>query len=201
MTKDSAVAGPGARGARVPLLATREGLSPAQRAAWERIAESRGRVVGPFAVLLHSPEVARRVAELGHVLRFDGVLPAADRELAILAVARALDCQFEWAAHAPLARKAGVRDEAIAAIRDRRAPAGLTADEAAIVGHASALLVAHRVADDAFGVLRARLGDQGLVELTALVGYYGMIACTLNAFAVEPTSDERLPVAGEGGPP
>ncbi|HXH84355.1 MAG TPA: carboxymuconolactone decarboxylase family protein, partial [Candidatus Tectomicrobia bacterium] len=112
MTTGSPVSGPRARAARVPLLESREGLSPAQQEAWDAIAESRGRVVGPFAVLLHSPEVARRVAALGHLLRFEGRLSAVERELAILAVARALDCQFEWAAHAPLARRAGVREDA-----------------------------------------------------------------------------------------
>ena len=185
---------PGLAGARVPVLRSREELDPAQQAAWDRIVASRGRIAGPFGLLLHSPELAQRVADVGAYVRFEGALAQIDRELAILAVARALDCQYEWAAHAPLARKAGVREAAIAAIRER-APAGLTREEAEIAGYAQALLTTHRVAGDAFGGVRARLGVRGLVELTATVGYYAMLACTLNAFEVTPAADaERLPV-------
>jgi 4-carboxymuconolactone decarboxylase len=126
---------------RIPLVERREALPADQRAAWDQIVESRGHVAGPFAALLHTPEIARRVAHVGAYVRFESsALTGPQRELAILATARAMDCRYEWAAHAPLARKAGVRDEAIAAIRDRRAPAGLTPDEAAIVTYVTQLL-------------------------------------------------------------
>jgi 4-carboxymuconolactone decarboxylase len=106
-------------------------------------------------------------------------------------VARALDCQYEWAAHAVLARRAGVRDEVIDAIRERRAPAGLTPAEAQVFGYADALLRRHRVDEADFRALEARFGREGLIDLTAVVGYYAMIACALNAFAIEPTPGER----------
>jgi 4-carboxymuconolactone decarboxylase len=180
---------------RIPLVDRKEDLPAEQRGAWDQIAESRGHVAGPFSALLHAPEIARRVAHLGAYVRFESTaLAGPQRELAILATARAMDCRYEWAAHAPLARKAGVRDEAIAAIRDRRAPAGLTPDEAAIVTYVTQLLRDHRVDDKAFAAARERLGVPSLVELTASVGYYAMIACTLNGFAVEPDPGaERLP--------
>lgn len=187
-------AGPSVARARVPLV-DKDKATPAQLAVWDRIAQSRGRVAGPFAALLHSPELARRIAETGHYLRFERPLSQADRELAIITVARVLDCQYEWAAHAVLARKAGVSDEAIAAIRERRVPAGLTPAEAQVNAYASALLREHRVSDDAFAGLQARFGLEGLVDLTATIGYYAMIACALNAFAIEPTPGEpALPV-------
>jgi 4-carboxymuconolactone decarboxylase len=187
-------AGPSVARARVPLV-DKDRATPAQLAAWDRIAQSRGRVAGPFAALLHSPELARRIAETGHYVRFEGPLTQAERELAIISVARALDAQYEWAAHAVLARKAGVRDEAIAAIRERRAPAGLTPAEAQVNAYAVALLREHRVSDDAFAALEKRFGLEGLVDLTATIGYYAMIACALNAFAIEPTPGEPpLPV-------
>jgi 4-carboxymuconolactone decarboxylase len=184
-----AKAGPSVARARVPMV-DKDKATPAQLAVWDRIAQSRGRVAGPFAALLHSPELARRIAETGHYVRFEGPLPQADRELAIITVARALDCQYEWAAHAVLARRAGVRDEVIAAIRERRAPAGLTPAEAQLNVYAAALLREHRVSDDAFAALQARFGLEGLVDLTATIGYYAMIACALNAFAIEPTPGE-----------
>ena len=172
--------------ARVPLITKKDELPAEHHAAFDLITQSRGRVAGPFAVLLHSPEVARRIAHLGAYIRFESALSGEQRELAILATARAMDCRYEWAAHVPLAKKAGVRGEAIAAIRERRAPAGLTPAEAEIVQYVTALLRAHRVDDAAYRAMRERFGERALVELTATTGYYSMIACALNAFDVQP---------------
>jgi 4-carboxymuconolactone decarboxylase len=189
-----AKAGPSVARARVPLV-DKERATSAQLAVWDRIAQSRGRVAGPFAALLHSPELARRIAETGHYVRFEGPLTQPERELAIITVARVLDAQYEWAAHAVLARKAGVRDEVIAAIRERRAPAGLTPAEAQVFAYADGLLREHRVSDEAFAALQKRFGLEGLVDLTATIGYYAMIACALNAFGIDPTPGEPpLPV-------
>ena len=152
--------------ARVPLV-EREKATPAQQAAWDKIGQSRGRVAGPFAALLHSPELATRIAATGHYVRFDGPLQHTVREIAIITVARALDAQYEWAAHAMLARKAGVSEEVITAIRERKAPAGLNADEAQVWGYANALMQKHRVSDKDFAALQARFGLEGLVDLRA----------------------------------
>ena len=106
-----------------------------------------------------------------------------------------MDCRYEWAAHVPLAKKAGVRAEAIAAIRARQVHGSLTPAEAEIVAYAAGLLGAHRVEGGLFEGLRKRLGPGGMVELTATVGYYAMIACTLNAFDVQPDPGaDLLPV-------
>lgn len=172
--------------ARIPLIERKDELPAEHHAAFELIAQSRGKVAGPFGVLLHCPEVAKRAAHLGAYLRFESALSGVDRELAILATARAMDCRYEWAAHVPLAKKAGVRGEAIAAIRDRRAPAGLLPDEAEIVAYVTQLLHAHRVDEATFAALRGRFGTPGLVELTTTLGYYALVACTLNAFDVQP---------------
>lgn len=172
--------------ARIPTIQKREELAPAERAIYDRIVQSRGEVRGPFPVLLQSPEVAGRIAELGAYVRFESPVPATVKELMILAVAREMDCQFEWAAHSVLAKKAGVREEAIRAIRDRRAPQGLTAEEAPVVAYAQQLLRTHRVDEPTFQAMRERLGVKLLVELTGAVGYYAMLACTLNAFDVAP---------------
>lgn len=172
--------------ARIPLVERKDDLSAEARRVWDEIAQSRGRVVGPFTALLQSPELARRVAHLGAYVRFESALRPVQRELAILATARAMDCRYEWAAHVPLARDAGVRPEAIAAIRDRNAPAGLTPEEAEIVAYVTRLLRDHRVDEATFAAARERLGDPSLVELTATAGYYAMLACALNAFAIAP---------------
>ena len=194
-----AKAGPSVARARVPLV-DKERATPAQLAVWDRIAQSRGGVAGPFAALLHSPELARRIAETGHYVRFEGPLTQAERELAIITVARVLDAQYEWAAHAVLARKAGVRDEVINAIRERRAPAGLTPAEAQVFAYANGLLREHRVSDEAFAALQKRFGLESLVDLTATIGYYAMIACALNAFGIEPTLSGGEPSQGSPRP-
>ena len=181
--------------ARVPLITQKDELPSEYHAAFDLITQSRGQVAGPFSVLLHSPEVAKRIAHLGTYVRFESALSGEQRELAILATARAMDCRYEWAAHVPLAEKAGVRLEAITAIRGRQAPAGLTPAEAEIVAYATELLGGHRVGGGLFEGLRNRLGARGMVELTATVGYYAMIACTLNAFDVQPDPGaDLLPV-------
>ncbi len=172
--------------ARIERIQKRDDLAAEHRPVWDAIAESRGHIVGPFTVLLHSPELAKRAAHLGAFVRFESALPQDVRELVIISVARAMDCRFEWAAHSALAKKAGVREEAIAAIRNRRAPEGLTKDEAAIVTYVTTLLREHRSDEATFEAVRARFGVKGTVELTATASYYTMIACVLNGFDVQP---------------
>jgi 4-carboxymuconolactone decarboxylase len=171
--------------ARVPVIASKNDVPAGHEQVWDQIASSRGRVVGPFSVLLHRPELARRTAELGAYIRFESTLGAVDRELAIIALAREMDCQFEWAYHVLEARKVGVREDAIVAVSERQIDR-LTPEEALIVRYVGSLFRHHRVDQATFDALRARLGVDGLVELTATAGYYGMLACTLNAFEVTP---------------
>jgi 4-carboxymuconolactone decarboxylase len=169
----------------IPLIEDRDALDPESQAAWDHVAASRGRIVGPYKVLLHSPELARRVADLGTFIRFESTLPGDVRELAIISTARVLDCRFEWAAHVVIAREEGVREEAIDAIRARKSD-GLTAEERDIWGYANQLLAAHRSDPSTIKSLEARYGRKGLVELTGTIGYYSCIAATLNGFAIEP---------------
>jgi 4-carboxymuconolactone decarboxylase len=179
---------------RIPVISQKDQLSPEHQPEWDGIAASRGRVAGPWPVMLHVPPAAGMVAHLGALLRFDLPLPGAVRELVILATVRELRCDFEWAAHVPLARTEGVREAAITAIRDSSAPAGLTAEEAEYVNYAHQILRKHRVDDEAFHALQQRLGNVGLVELTGLIGYYCLVGTVMDAFEVEPPpGSERLP--------
>jgi 4-carboxymuconolactone decarboxylase len=165
----------------------RENLPVGQQHIFDEIAGSRGAVRGPFAMLLHSPDVAQRIAHTGAYIRFETSLPDDLREVAILTTARFWDCQYEWTAHQRIAEdEAGTRPEAIIAIRDRQAPAGLTPDETIVFDYVSELLNNHRVSDSTFKTANERFGNKATVDLTATAGYYSMIAGTLNAFAVEP---------------
>lgn len=170
---------------RIPAV-IRESLPPEKQHIYDAIGESRGRVSGPFPVLLNSPELASRIATLGHYIRYESTLKPMVRELAILTVAREFDCQYAWTSHDPLARQAGVRDEAISALRDRKAPQGLTEEEADIVRYGQELVRNRRVSDATFQAVIKRLGQQGITELTATMGYYTMLGFALNAFEVQP---------------
>jgi 4-carboxymuconolactone decarboxylase len=130
--------------------------------------------------------VASRIATLGHYLHYESILKPMIRELAILTVAREFDCQYAWTSHDSLARQAGVRDEAIAALRDRKAPQGLTEEEADIVRYGQELVRNRRVGDVTFQAVINRLGQQGITELTATMGYYTLLGFALNAFEVQP---------------
>ncbi|MFQ5875963.1 MAG: carboxymuconolactone decarboxylase family protein [Dehalococcoidia bacterium] len=178
---------------RVPSL-SRGDLPENDRYIYDEIASSRGEVVGPFSVLLNSPKAARRIAHLGAYIRFQSALPVSVRELVILTTAREWDCQLEWTSHEPLARKAGIREEAIRAIRDQAAPQGLKPEEATVVRYCQEVLREHRVSEETFREASERFGDQGVTELTATLGYYSMLAAILNALEVEPETEPLLPL-------
>lgn len=172
--------------ARIPGIARREELEAKDHHVFDAIAQSRGEVRGPFTMLLHSPELAARVSHLGAYVRFEGELGGRLKELVILTVARALDCQFEWSMHVGFARNAGVPEAFIGAIEERRAPEAVSDAEARVCAFVQELLATHRVSEPTFTAVKAHLGVQGCVELSALVGYYVMLACVLNACEVEP---------------
>jgi 4-carboxymuconolactone decarboxylase len=166
--------------------ATRQSLSPRGQQAWDHIAGTRGGVGGPYQVLIQVPPLAERVADLGTYLRFEGLLAGADRELAILVVAREIGSRYEWVGHEAIARREGVRPEAIEVARAQASPADLTARERLIVEVARSLHRQHRLSDELFAAAEAELGREPVVELVALVGYYGLIAFVLVGYQVEP---------------
>ncbi|MDA0748905.1 MAG: carboxymuconolactone decarboxylase family protein [bacterium] len=161
-----------------------EGLSSRQREIYDRILASRGNIAGPFRIWLHSPELADRAQHLGEFLRYQTALEPRLSELAILVTARHMDCQVEWSIHERFAREGGLGPEVIDAVRLRRNPVFENIDEAAVYTFSGALLDRGLVADDVFDTALAHLGEEGVVDLTGLVGYYVMVAMTLNAFRV-----------------
>ena len=178
---------------RVPQISSRDLLPESERHNFDAIAESRGRVGGPFAVLLNSPDVAGRIAHVGTYLRFETSLAPQQRELAIIATAREWDCALEWGAHVPLARNEGVSEAAIEVVGKREAADGLAAAERLIVQCVRELVRDHRVSHETFETAHGALGDRGVTDLIATVGYYGMLACALNAFEVPP-ADGAVPL-------
>jgi 4-carboxymuconolactone decarboxylase len=164
-----------------------ESLDDAQRAAAQALIDGpRKGVYGPFLPLLRSPALLERVAKLGEYLRFDSVLDARIRELATCIAARHVSNQFEWAMHAPLAVKAGVAPEAIEALRLGSRPRGLAADEEDVLDFAQELLFRHGVSDVTYEAALGRWGEQGVVELTVLLGYFTMVSWLMNVGRTPP---------------
>lgn len=172
---------------RVPLLAGRDGLSETQLAVFDWIVESRGTMIRPYEVMLHVPAMARPAAELGHQIRYEGALSDHDRELAIITVASAHACAFEWDTHVGLARTAGVAEATITALRDGDGAVGSSDD--VIVGFVREMCSTARVSDQAYAAARDLLGTAGVVELTTLAGYYTMLAFAINVAEPDPGPD------------
>jgi len=165
---------------RMPLPA-RDAMNEQQRQAADAlIAGPRKGVYGPFLPLLRSPQLLDRVAKLGEYLRYDSALDARIRELVICAAARHVTNQFEWLMHAPLAHKAGVAETTIEALRAGARPKGLPADEEAALDFARELLQTHGASEPAYGAAVAQFGEQGVVELTTLIGYFVMVSWLMN---------------------
>src|SRR5437870_3158849 len=171
---------------RVAEVTQREALPERHRPVFDEIVASRGSVRGPFGILLHSPELARRAAAVGGYLRYESALAPRLRETAVLATARLNECDYEWAAHDPIARSAGVPASVIDAIRARR-PADLEPEDRDIYELAIGVIQTHRVPPQLFERLKTRLGLSGLVELVAAIGYWSFVAATLNTFEVRST--------------
>lgn len=166
--------------ARVKLISHRDqGLTPEQKETFDWVVESRGRMIRPFEVMLHSPGVARHAAELGAKLRFDSTLSDHDREAVILAAAAFHRCAFEWDSHLPLAREAGVREEVIEHLQGFRRE--LADAEELLVGFVEELCDRSTVSAGRFERARAHLGEAGVVELCATIGYYTMLGFVMGA--------------------
>lgn len=151
---------------------------------WDAIAESRGAVAGPFRVWLHSPTFADRAQSLGQLVRDSPRIEPRLRELAILVTARAWDCQLEWTLHEPVAVEAGLTPELIEAVRLSQYPEFERDDEQVIYDFAAELVYNRFIQERTYAGAFDLLGDGGVVELAGLVGYYSMVAMSLNAFQV-----------------
>ncbi len=169
-------------------------MSPAQKRVHDQIvAGKRGRFGGPFELLIRAPEICGLASQLGEHLRWGCSLPDRLSELAIITTARFWRAQYRWYAHAPLAEKAGVPKAAIEAIRTGGTPLFAAKDETLVHRICSEIFRTQRLADDSFDQAIAGLGEQGLVEVIAIIGYYTLIANTLNLFQVGLPAGEALP--------
>ena len=170
--------------ARLPVITSKSQVPARHHAIVDSIVESRGAIQGPFTMLLHCPPLAGHVKNLGAYVRFEGELDKRVRVLAAMTVAREFDVVYVWGAQTGQARKLGIPEETIAAIREKRYRA-LEGEDAQIVNFTRELINRHRVSDAAMKALQERFGSFQLVELTGSIGYYTMLAMTANACELE----------------
>lgn len=179
---------------RIPLPG-RDELDAAQREIWDKVVSGpRGQVIGPLRAAIHNAELAQRWSALGEALRFSTSLDKRLSELAICVTGRRWSSQVEWFVHAATAAKVGVPTDALDAIREGSAPSFAKRDEAVVYEFARTLQEDGRVPDAIYDEARALFGVKGVVELTALVGYYTMVSMTLNAHGVPLPDGEAEPL-------
>jgi 4-carboxymuconolactone decarboxylase len=171
--------------ARLTSITSKDQVAAKDHAIIDAITASRGALQGPFTMFLHSPELAGRVAHLGAYVRFEGSLDMRVRVLAAMVVAREFEAMYVWGAQTGGARRLGVPEATITAIREQHTR-GIPPEDAQIVEFTKQLLQKHRVDDAIFKALQARFGNDELIQLTGVIGYYSMLAMTVNACELEP---------------
>ena len=180
---------------RLPELTAGE-MTPEQRRVHDTIvAGPRGAVRGPLAVWLHRPELAARAQALGEYCRFNSSLPKKLSELAILLTARQWSAEFEWAAHRQHAAEAGLAEDVIEAIRKGEVPTFSQPDEQAVFDIATTLYREGRLPDALYARGLAALGQDQLIDLIGVLGYYALISITINAFEVRPPAGTQAAFA------
>jgi 4-carboxymuconolactone decarboxylase len=171
--------------ARLPSITGKDQVPAKDHAVFDSIVASRGAVQGPFTMFLNSPPVAERVGHLGAYVRFEGSLDMRVRVLAAMTAAREFEAMYVWGAQTGGARRQGVPEATIAAIRDNHSR-GVPPEDAQIIDFTRQLLRKHRVDEALFKAMQARFGNDELVQLTTAIGYYSLLAMTVNACELEP---------------
>jgi 4-carboxymuconolactone decarboxylase len=161
--------------ARLTPITSKEQVPAKDHAIVDGIVQSRGALQGPFTMFLHCPELAGRLAHLGAFVRFEGSLDMRVREL---------DAVYVWGAQTGGARRLGVPETTITAIRENHSR-GIPPEDAQIVDFTRTLMRKHRIDDATAKALRGRFGDDGFIQLTGAIGYYSMLAMTVNACELE----------------
>ena len=170
-------------------------MTPKQREVMAEIQASRGRATlgGPFGVMLHAPEYGDLAQKLGAFCRYKTAVPPRLSEFTILVIGRIWRSQYEFWIHAPIAEKAGVPNQTIADLRAGRRPKKLSREERAIYDFVEELHRTRRVSDKTYARVHAMFGDAGMVEFAGILGYYTLVAMSLNVFNVPIPAGEALP--------
>jgi 4-carboxymuconolactone decarboxylase len=178
---DSMAADPsaGEKAPRFPQL-TPEQLSEQQKPLGEQILKvSSVGLGGPYNPILRSPVFGQRMFDLLYYLRWNTSVPLRLNEFAILIIGRQWRSQVEWFAHAPLAIKSGLSPEIVAELKTNKRPSNMKPDEAIVYDFVTELTAKHAVSDETFKRAKEILGEQQVVDLTAVAGTYVTVAMIL----------------------
>jgi 4-carboxymuconolactone decarboxylase len=184
-------------------VATNERMLPIQPDKWtaeqkqaaEEFQAGRGYAVsGPFAVMMRSPEVMLRAKAMGDYLRFRNVLPKRVSEMVILITAREWTQQYEWSYHYGFALEAGLALPIIEAIAEGRRPDAMAEDEAAAYDFSNELHRTRRVSDRTYARALHLFGEQGIIDLTGVSGYYSLLAMMMNVARTQPDHGKAPPL-------
>lgn len=180
---------------RIPLVSPSD-LSSEQRPVYERIFHGLGSpLVGPLRAVLHIPQLADRWQNLGQYWQHHTVLTPKQKEVAVLVTARRWNAQIEWFQHEQRARKAGLSTTVIETIRNGQAPVFDASDEQAVYDYTRELQTQGQVTQTTYAATLEILGRDGVVDLTALIGFYTMVSMMLNAHRIPMLDNEPLPLA------
>ena len=170
-------------------------MTDAQKKIAAEIASGpRGSVRGPFNVLLRSPGLTGPVQQVGEYLRFKCPLEKRIIELTTILVARAWSQQYEWFAHSVQAVNVGVKPEVVEAIAEGRRPRGMGQDEEIVYDFVTELLATKGVSDETYERTTAKYGEQGVVDITGIVGYYSLLAMQMNVARTPMPDGKPLPL-------
>jgi 4-carboxymuconolactone decarboxylase len=172
--------------ARIPLV-TREQIAEKEKPAYDAFMAARANRpnVGPYTLLLHMPEMAQKLEALRLYLRDETSLSQKLQELVMISVAREMGCGFIWYAHAAAARNAGVRDDIVDNIREKRALTNLDPEEQVAVDFTRELLQNRKVSRPTFDAATAKFGQRGVMTLTNLIATYAVLAYNMNDYELE----------------
>jgi 4-carboxymuconolactone decarboxylase len=179
---------------RVPYL-QRKDLPENLHHYYDKISNKRDFFPRPFSVLLHQPEAAARVAQLGSYVRFESSLTDEIREIIILTTAREMNSVYEFTHHVHIAKGFGVSDDVIDSIRKKTSPKGLTTEQAVFVNFTQELLSSGKVSDDLYKAIEHLVGKEGIIDVGLTTTYYRLLASLMNIFEVdlEPDQEPLLP--------
>jgi 4-carboxymuconolactone decarboxylase len=180
--------------ARVPLLATHDDLAPHQQHFLDRVIRTRGWISPAFGLLLHTPDVAERIAAIGEFFLYQTVLPPRPKALAWLITARELDCNYTWAAGVIAARAAGLDAGLIEALQHGKPLVAGTDEDKALAAFCYQLLRGnHHVSDVTYNAVVSHFGVKQAVQISTAVGYVAMMSLIVNPFEIPNATDGTRP--------
>src|SRR5476649_59072 len=179
--------GPARAQSRLPDIPPAQYDADQKKAAEDFQAARKAPLSGPFQTMMYSPEVMSRARAMGDYLRFNLAIGNTLSELVILITARAWTQGYEWAAHQPIALKAGISREVVDAIAEGRHPGGMSAGEEIVYDFTTELQTNKSVSDVTYAKAEKRFGKKGAVDIAGISGYYTFLALQLN-MARQPVS-------------